>query len=129
MAAGYPASGGTRDPGPTVPAVRAARVRSGRLSLPDVDSTRPGRGRRRTRARLCKQVRVDADMANADALSAAPPHIPAADRLEQAGLISLAGVAATLQLSIAISQSLLALAVVCWIALVVVRHERIEFPR
>ncbi len=68
-------------------------------------------------------------MANADALSAAPPHIPAADRLEQAGLIALAGVAATLQLSIAISQSLLAVAVVCWIALVVVRHERIEFPR
>jgi O-antigen ligase len=48
--------------------------------------------------------------------------------LEQAGLLALFGVAGALQFSIAIAQILLTVAVVCWIALVVVDHERVEVP-
>lgn len=68
-------------------------------------------------------------MANVDALSAAPPDFPTADRLEQAGLIALIGTAAALQLSIAVAQSLLAVAILSWLALVVLRHERVAIPR
>ena len=67
-------------------------------------------------------------MSTANSLSEAPPHVPAADRLEHFGVIALAGVAAALQFSIAIAQSLLLIAIVCWIALVLVRHERVEVP-
>ena len=48
--------------------------------------------------------------------------------LEQAGLLALFGVAGALQFSIAIAQSLLAVAVVCWIALIVIDREPIEIP-
>ncbi|HXD76092.1 MAG TPA: O-antigen ligase family protein [Vicinamibacterales bacterium] len=48
--------------------------------------------------------------------------------LEQAGLWSLFGVAGALQFSIAIAQILLAVAVVCWIALIVVDRESVEVP-
>ena len=48
--------------------------------------------------------------------------------LEQAGLLALFGVAGALQFSIAIAQSLLAVAIVCWIALVVIDRETIEIP-
>ena len=50
-------------------------------------------------------------------------------RLEQAGLAAVFGVAATLQFSIAAAQTLLAIAIACWLALVVWRRERIEVPR
>ena len=48
--------------------------------------------------------------------------------LEQAGLWSLFGVAGALQFSIAIAQILLAVGVVCWIALIVVDRESVEVP-
>jgi len=48
--------------------------------------------------------------------------------LEQAGLFSLFGVAGALQFSIAIAQILLTVAVVCWIALIVIDRESIEIP-
>ncbi len=48
--------------------------------------------------------------------------------LEQAGLLALFGVAGALQFSIAIAQILLTVALVCWIALIVVDRESIEIP-
>jgi O-antigen ligase len=48
--------------------------------------------------------------------------------IEQAGLLALFGVAGALQFSIAIAQILLTVAVVCWIALIVVDRERVEIP-
>ncbi|OLD16296.1 MAG: hypothetical protein AUJ01_10720 [Acidobacteria bacterium 13_1_40CM_3_65_5] len=50
-------------------------------------------------------------------------------RLELAGLIALGGVAGALQFSIAAAQILLTIAVVCWLGLLLVRHERFEAPR
>ena len=63
------------------------------------------------------------------AVNMAQPDVSSGSRLEQAGLMAVFGVAAALQFSIAISQSLLAIAIGCWLALVVVRRERIEVPR
>jgi len=68
-------------------------------------------------------------MANADALRAAPTEVPSGDRLEQAGLFALVGAAGALQFSIAAGQTLLAIALLCWFALLVVRHERLDAPR
>ncbi|OFW24068.1 MAG: hypothetical protein A3H97_18215 [Acidobacteria bacterium RIFCSPLOWO2_02_FULL_65_29] len=69
-------------------------------------------------------------MSNAQAaVSEALPEVGSSPRLEQAGLLAVFGVAAALQFSIAIAQSLLAVAIACWIALLVVRRERIEVPR
>ncbi len=68
-------------------------------------------------------------MANADALIAAPSEFSLAPRLEQAGLVALVGVAAALQLSIAVAQSCLAIAILCWVALVIGRRERVDAPR
>ena len=68
-------------------------------------------------------------MSNVNALSATPTDVSPSDRLEHAGFLALIGVAAALQFSIAVAQSLLAIALVCWIALVLVRRERIEVPR
>jgi O-antigen ligase len=48
--------------------------------------------------------------------------------LEQAGLLALFGVAGALQFSIAIAESLLAVSVVCWLALIVIEHEKFELP-
>ena len=48
--------------------------------------------------------------------------------LEQVGLWSLFGVAGALQFSIAIAQILLTVAVVCWIALIVVDRESVDVP-
>ena len=47
---------------------------------------------------------------------------------EHVGLLALVGVAGALQFSIAIAQILLALAMLCWFALIVVRRERFEVP-
>src|SRR5512136_913584 len=48
--------------------------------------------------------------------------------LEQAGLVAVYGVAGALQFSIAIAQILVTVAVVCWIALVILDHETIDIP-
>jgi len=48
--------------------------------------------------------------------------------LEQAGLLTLFGVAGALQFSIAIAQILLTVSVVCWAALIVVDREKFEMP-
>jgi O-antigen ligase len=55
---------------------------------------------------------------------------PHADRLglEQAGAIALFAMAGAVQFSIAAAQILLALALICWIALLVTRRERFEAP-
>jgi O-antigen ligase len=50
-------------------------------------------------------------------------------RLETAGLIAIASVAGALQFSIAAAQILLTIAVVCWLGLLLARHERFEAPR
>ena len=56
-------------------------------------------------------------------------HGDAVDRLEHVGLLAVFGVAVALQFSIAVAQSLLAVAVACWLVLVVTRRERIVVPR
>jgi O-antigen ligase len=68
-------------------------------------------------------------MSNANALGATPTDFSPSDRLEHAGFLAVVGVAAALQLSIAVAQSLLAIAIVCWLALMLLRHERVEVPR
>jgi O-antigen ligase len=68
-------------------------------------------------------------MADAHALSSAPPQAAASDWLEQVGHWSVIGVAIALQFSIAVAQSLLAIAILCWLVLVVSRRERVEVPR
>src|SRR5438876_753048 len=50
------------------------------------------------------------------------------DRLDQFGAIALFGVAAAVLFSIAVAQVLFAIAVVCWIAVVAIHHERVEVP-
>jgi O-antigen ligase len=69
---------------------------------------------------------------NADVISAAPPHHETAsltERLELFGVLSLFGVAAFLQFSIAIAQLLLTFAVLFWLLLTVFNRERFEVPR
>jgi O-antigen ligase len=69
---------------------------------------------------------------NADVISAAPPHHETAslsERLELFGVLSLFGVAAFLQFSIAIAQLLLTFAVLFWLLLIVFNRERLEAPR
>lgn len=63
-----------------------------------------------------------------DALAIEAPH--QADRLslEQVGTLALFGMAGALQFSIAAAQILLAVALICWIALLIVRRERFEAP-
>ena len=69
-------------------------------------------------------------MPHADAAIAdAPADLPSSDRLEQFAVLALFGVAAALHFSIAVAQSLLALAMLGWVAIVVWRHERVEVPR
>jgi O-antigen ligase len=50
------------------------------------------------------------------------------DRLEQAGRVTLVGLVAAAQLSIAAAQILLAVSAVCWFAGHVIRRERLEAP-
>jgi O-antigen ligase len=63
------------------------------------------------------------------AISSAPPVVSTSDRLEQTGMIAVLGFAAALQFSIAVAQSLLAIAIACWLMLVISRRERIAVPR
>jgi O-antigen ligase len=50
------------------------------------------------------------------------------DRLEYAGALALFGVAGALQFSIAVAQILLLVALVCWVTVLIVGHERFEAP-
>jgi len=69
-------------------------------------------------------------MADAHAIASTPhQEAGASDWLEQTGQFLLVGVAVALQFSIAVAQSLLALAVLCWLTLVLVRRERVQVPR
>ena len=54
--------------------------------------------------------------------------LPREDRLEYAGALALFGVAGAVQFSIAAAQILLTVAVVCWVALLIVRRERVDAP-
>lgn len=51
-----------------------------------------------------------------------------ADRFERAGTLALFGVAGTVLFSIAISQILLTIVVVCWLGLLIARRERVDVP-
>src|SRR5262245_56103335 len=55
--------------------------------------------------------------------------LPRSHRLEQAGLVAVGGMMGALPVSIAASQILLTVAVLFWLSLVVVDHERVEVPR
>jgi O-antigen ligase len=67
-------------------------------------------------------------MSNAKAIALHAPGPIHTHRLELAGMVSLFGVAGAIQFSIAAAQILLTVAAVCWLALVIVGHERIEVP-
>jgi putative inorganic carbon (HCO3(-)) transporter len=54
---------------------------------------------------------------------------PALDRIEQVGVVSLCAMAGVLQFSIAAAQTLLAMSVLCWLALLISGRERFEAPR
>ena len=56
------------------------------------------------------------------------PHPLGNNRLEAASVVALFGVAGALQFSIAVAQILLLIAIVCWVAILVVRRERFEAP-
>src|SRR3954462_15047650 len=70
-------------------------------------------------------------MNNAQAAVSASPHDAASltERFELVGLMSMFGVGAVLQLSIAASQILLTVAVLCWLAVLIVDRERLRAPR
>jgi O-antigen ligase len=71
-------------------------------------------------------------MAHANAHAAASPvasHAHASAWLEQTAVVSLCAVAASVQFSIAVAQSLLAVALLCWVGLLIVRREPIAVPR
>jgi O-antigen ligase len=57
------------------------------------------------------------------------PHPLRGDRFEHAGVLALFGIAGALQFSIAAAQILLTIALLCWVALLVVRHERFAAPQ
>jgi O-antigen ligase len=65
-------------------------------------------------------------MSNAVALDAPQPL--GSNRFEEAGFVTLVGIAAALQFSIAAAQILLTIALVIWVALLLVRHERVDVP-
>jgi len=63
-----------------------------------------------------------------DAIALDAPHPVERLGLEQAGALALFAMAGALQFSIAAAQILLAIALVCWILLLLVRRERLEVP-
>ena len=68
-------------------------------------------------------------MTNAEAIGgAADDGTTSGHLLESLATACLFGVAAFTQLSIAIAQALLFVGLVCWVALIVVRRERVEVP-
>jgi O-antigen ligase len=50
------------------------------------------------------------------------------DRLDQLGALAVFGIAASVLFSIAVAQILLAIAIACWLGVIVVRRERVEVP-
>jgi O-antigen ligase len=52
-----------------------------------------------------------------------------AERVERAGILALLGAGGAIQFSIAVGQTLIAVAVACWLALLILRHERWTAPR
>lgn len=50
------------------------------------------------------------------------------EELEHVGVLALFGIAGAVQFSIAAAQILLGIAVICWVALVLIRHEKFEAP-
>ena len=72
-------------------------------------------------------------MTHAQAISATPipdgAAAPLVGRLEQAGLIAVMVMAVAVQFSIAIAQVMLTIAVLCWIGIVALGHERPSVPR
>jgi len=68
-------------------------------------------------------------MTDAHAISAAPPSTATPEWLEQAGYYAIFGVAAAVQFSIAIAQSLLAIGALCWVALLIINRESVPVPR
>ena len=50
------------------------------------------------------------------------------DRLDQLGALAVFGIAAAVLFSIAVAQILLAIAIACWLGVIVVRRERVEVP-
>ena len=71
---------------------------------------------------------MNADILRHDATTAATSEAGHGPLLESFGVAALFGVAAFSQISIAVAQALLLIALVCWAALIVVRHERVEVP-
>jgi len=63
-----------------------------------------------------------------DAIALDAPHPLAGDNLEQVGAVALIAVAGALQFSIAIAQILLLVALLCWVAALIVRREAFEAP-
>ena len=63
-----------------------------------------------------------------DALALDARHRVDSNPLEQAGMVALLALAGALQFSIAVAQILLTVAVICWVALIIVRRERFEAP-
>src|SRR5262245_29102765 len=68
-------------------------------------------------------------MTSAQSVTAAPQSSSFVDRVELWGFAAVIGMAVFTQLSIAIAQSLLTIAALCWVALLIVRRERFEAPR
>lgn len=63
-----------------------------------------------------------------DVIALDAPHHVERHGLEQAGALALFAMAGAVQFSIAAAQVLLAIALICWILLLLVRRERIEAP-
>ncbi len=63
-----------------------------------------------------------------DALALEAPRPLRADPFEHFGVLALFGIAGALQFSIAAAQILLTVALICWVALILARHERIDAP-
>jgi O-antigen ligase len=63
-----------------------------------------------------------------ESMALAPPRPMPEARFEQAGWLALMGVAGALQFSIAAAQILLAIAALCWLAVLIAGRERFEAP-
>src|SRR5437868_15434157 len=64
-----------------------------------------------------------------DALALDRPRPVAGDGPEHAGALALIAVAGALQFSIAIAQILLTVALICWVATLLIRRERVAVPQ
>ena len=75
-----------------------------------------------------KRLRQAVKMSDVNNAIALDGHRVDSDRLEHGGMLALYGVAGALQFSIAVAQILLTIALFTWLALIIVRRERIEAP-